>query len=461
MEMPRTRRQGRRLTHPLPANFFTCPSYTDGQSDAMIQTGIHALKKLLVNSRLDGGMIPWKLDQATRDLQIYVGSTKGDRTVFMSVTELHATLDEAAGLHRAETRDTYAAFVRRYNKDVIDSALLATLASPTNEFPHNYIGLKWFVQETPMPCRNRDFSVIECSDDFALNGVRGWARVLHSIDLGNVPSLYSAMGIVRGQFHNCGTVFTETSTPGVLRAAQFFDVDMRGNFPRWLLRIGMKRRARTLLDMEAHFRAQRMTNMVIVSQDGRGAPRRKCFVCRAAFAEMDERRNCRSCGEVICRHCSRHWEIPDEHDARLRSLCLCAVCSERASFMEADAYPQRQKGLHRHNSARSEMMAREHRPYHRQASAPHGLRRVSTPSMMQPQTPLQQRMRPLSTSGMSSISSVAVMDPWDDRISLKYRSADSSTAPVTTSYRYEGAAPSADEQPIPKRYPTGPSRVSC
>ncbi|RHY46920.1 hypothetical protein DYB34_010390 [Aphanomyces astaci] len=129
--------QRRRLAHPLPPDFFQCPVLTSSEADAMIASGVNALKHLVMHARLDDtSAYKWKLEHATQDLQVYVGSdlTKAKGTVvFMSVTELHATLDEAASL--LETR------------------------TPT--YPRNYIGLKWFVQETPLPCRNRDFCVVE------------------------------------------------------------------------------------------------------------------------------------------------------------------------------------------------------------------------------------------------------------------------------------------------------------
>ncbi|RLO13531.1 hypothetical protein DYB28_001125 [Aphanomyces astaci] len=157
--------QRRRLAHPLPPDFFQCPVLTSSEADAMIASGVDALKHLVMHARLDDtSAYKWKLERATQDLQVYVGSdlTKSKGTVvFMSVTELHATLDEAASLLECDTSDSYRTFIQRYNKDVIDCAVLATLAPRTPTYPRNYIGLKWFVQETPLPCRNRDFCVVE------------------------------------------------------------------------------------------------------------------------------------------------------------------------------------------------------------------------------------------------------------------------------------------------------------
>ncbi|RHY83497.1 hypothetical protein DYB26_010728, partial [Aphanomyces astaci] len=101
---------------------------------------------------MTGGPIEWTLNTESNGLQIYWGSDIGntDLTVFMSVAEIEGSLDEAAALHVADTPETYHAYISRYNKDVIDCAVLKTLAPPTAEHPHNYIGLKWLTLETPM-----------------------------------------------------------------------------------------------------------------------------------------------------------------------------------------------------------------------------------------------------------------------------------------------------------------------
>ncbi|ETW07141.1 hypothetical protein H310_01770 [Aphanomyces invadans] len=350
--------QRRRLAHPLPTDFFKCPNLTQSETDALIQTGVGALKHLVLHARLDDSSpYMWKLERATQDLQVYVGSdlskAKSD-VVFMSVTELHATLDEAAALLECDTNESYRTFMQRYNKDVIDCAMLTTLAPRTPEYPRNYIGLKWFVQGAPTPYRNRDFCVLECCDDFSLQGARGWARVLHSVDVDWVPSLYNAMGIVRAVFQACGTVFLETNRPGVLKAAQIYHVDLKGNFPKWILRLGIKQRARTLADMDAYFRAQRMTRMTILPQPDEmtshhhghkppqdlldiglsldraaNAPLSTSWVCdgcRVALSRHRTQFKCRRCGQIMCRQCCHPWEQPSttRHGPR---PCLCYPCS--------------------------------------------------------------------------------------------------------------------------------------
>ncbi|RQM23325.1 hypothetical protein B5M09_003890 [Aphanomyces astaci] len=192
---------------------------------------------------MTGGPIEWTLNTESNGLQIYWGSDIGntDLTVFMSVAEIEGSLDEAAALHVADTPETYHAYISRYNKDVIDCAVLKTLAPPTAEHPHNYIGLKWLTLETPMALP--------------------W-----------VPELRQAMGIVRATYENSGVVFQQVvGKPGYLRVAQLWNTNLRGFIPTWIQRIGIKRRARS----------------------------------------------------VVCRHCNKKWEITDtRHITRLVRVCF-------------------------------------------------------------------------------------------------------------------------------------------
>ncbi|RHY96108.1 hypothetical protein DYB35_007220, partial [Aphanomyces astaci] len=181
---------------------------------------------------MTGGPIEWTLNTESNGLQIYWGSDIGntDLTVFMSVAEIEGSLDEAAALHVADTPETYHAYISRYNKDVIDCAVLKTLAPPTAEHPHNYIGLKWLTLETPMALP--------------------W-----------VPELRQSMGIVRATYENSGVVFQQVvGKPGYLRVAQLWNTNLRGFIPTWIQRIGIKRRARSVLAYDAYFRAIRLAN---------------------------------------------------------------------------------------------------------------------------------------------------------------------------------------------------------
>ncbi|RHY77611.1 hypothetical protein DYB34_010564 [Aphanomyces astaci] len=212
---------------------------------------------------MTGGPIEWTLNTESNGLQIYWGSDIGntDLTVFMSVAEIEGSLDEAAALHVADTPETYHAYISRYNKDVIDCAVLKTLAPPTAEHPHNYIGLKWLTLETPMALP--------------------W-----------VPELRQAMGIVRATYENSGVVFQQVvGKPGYLRVAQLWNTNLRGFIPTWIQRIGIKRRARSVLAYDAYFRAIRLANEPLL--------------------------------DVVCRHCNKKWEITDtRHITRLVRVCF-------------------------------------------------------------------------------------------------------------------------------------------
>ncbi|RHZ04387.1 hypothetical protein DYB37_010335 [Aphanomyces astaci] len=230
---------------------------------------------------MTGGPIEWTLNTESNGLQIYWGSDIGntDLTVFMSVAEIEGSLDEAAALHVADTPETYHAYISRYNKDVIDCAVLKTLAPPTAEHPHNYIGLKWLTLETPMALP--------------------W-----------VPELRQSMGIVRATYENSGVVFQQVvGKPGYLRVAQLWNTNLRGFIPTWIQRIGIKRRARSVLAYDAYFRAIRLANEPLLDVHELVPPssRRKCYLCQ----------------HVVCRHCNKKWEITDtRHITRLVRVCF-------------------------------------------------------------------------------------------------------------------------------------------
>ncbi|KAF0701034.1 Aste57867_8480 [Aphanomyces stellatus] len=336
------------LKHPLPPNFFVCPQTTPDEDAAWIATGLSALKALVRDTQLEGGSIPWTLDYDSNGLQIYWGSDMGHNAnsnssslVFMSVTELQGTLDEAAALHMADTHDEYHTYNEKYNKDVIDCAVLKTLAPATEDHPHNYIGLKWLTLETPSAIRNRDFSFVECRDEFSLHDVAGWARVMHSVDLPWVPSLRDSMGIVRAVYDNSGVVFKELpNRPGYLQVLQLYNANLRGAVPLWVARLGIKRRARSLLRYDSYFRSMRLGSEPLLSDQDLvpTSSRRKCFLCQHTFGPFSKRMNCRRCGEVVCRHCNNRWDITDTRGVT-RAVRVCFKCSTGppAAGMYADS----------------------------------------------------------------------------------------------------------------------------
>ncbi|CAK4443878.1 unnamed protein product [Aphanomyces euteiches] len=331
----------RHVKFPLPQEYFPPPNFNETQKEILIQTGLEALTKLVRDTRLRGGPIDWILDYDEQGVQIYWGSDIGHakETVFMSVTELQATLDEADEIHESDDDFSYREFSDRFNDDVCDCRIIETLAPKTPTHPHNYVGVKWLCFEPPPPVRNRDFVFVECRDDFNLNGVKGWARVIHSVDLPQcVPDFRRPLGLVRAKFVASGTVFKEIpSRPGYLQVLQLFNLDLGGKVPMWMQRIGMKKRTSSLVKFDKHFRAKRMSSLPLVDEEDlvRKSARKLCFLCQTRFSPFVTRHHCRLCGEVVCRHCSRRWELTDPRHVT-RSVRACVKCStETASSSTA------------------------------------------------------------------------------------------------------------------------------
>ncbi|RHY30102.1 hypothetical protein DYB32_004612 [Aphanomyces invadans] len=157
-------------TFPLPDECFSSPELTRSGEEELIRMGLDALKLLVRETRVDraGGPVNWTLDHDADGLQIYVGSEigKAKETVFMSITEMPATLDEAANLHASDTNKEFHEFITKYNPDLCDCRVIKTLAPTTPKHPYNYIGIKWFCLESPPPVRNRDFVFVEVSSPF-------------------------------------------------------------------------------------------------------------------------------------------------------------------------------------------------------------------------------------------------------------------------------------------------------
>ncbi|KAF0701054.1 Aste57867_8500 [Aphanomyces stellatus] len=338
--MPRLSEAPTRGKYRVPRRLFKRPHLTDDDREAFIEVGLDTLTKIVRDTRLEGGPVSWKLDYAEEGLQIFWGSDigKSRHTIFMSVTEVPGTLEEAAALHRSDTNEEFVDFNERFHRDLCDCRIIETLAPTTDDHPHNYIGIKWICLETVAFARSRDFVFVECRDDFNVNGVKGFARAMQSVELPNcVPDFRPSMGIVRAKFHASGMVFKEIpSRPGYLQLMQVYNLDLGGKVPTWIQRFSMKRRARSLLRFDTFFRAQRLSALPLLHENDLASlsSRRRCFLCHTKFTAFSTRMNCRVCGEVVCRHCNRQWELTDPLSKHTQLARICVICSNESPATE-------------------------------------------------------------------------------------------------------------------------------
>ncbi|OQR96611.1 hypothetical protein THRCLA_07227 [Thraustotheca clavata] len=318
---------------PLPPNFFRCPELSADEKDYMINLAQKSLIDLVHHSRLEGGPIKWTLDSDEEGLQIYMGhdptGVGSEMTFLCSTTEVMATFDEAASLFRSDTTELFREYIHNFGKDMLDAQSLYTLTLPTQENPRHYIGVKWMVLETPQGImKNRDWCYLECQDDFVINGKRGWARSLNSIKLPCCPDLQNSLGLIRASFYRTGFVFLETERPGYLRVVHAVQMDLKGKVPKFIVRMGARRRARSIGDIDHFLREKRLSGEVFLEKTQLVAlsARSKCFLCSKKFGAFTKKKSCRKCGEVVCSSCSKYWDINVNGLGR-SMIRVCSACS--------------------------------------------------------------------------------------------------------------------------------------
>ncbi|EQC29258.1 hypothetical protein SDRG_12926 [Saprolegnia diclina VS20] len=313
---------------------FETPPLEPADELKLIQTGLQSLTDLVRHSRLEGGPILWSLDSDADGVRIFTGidplAPPNVNITLCGVMELQGTLVEAASLFVLDSTDAVRQYRARFSKDIADYASLYTLAPRTPEHPRNYIGVKWLAVGMPSPLvKDRDFCLLECQDDFTFNGVRGWARSFSSIQL---PSCPPFPGLVRANLFRAGYVFFESTLPGHLKCVHVIQSDFAGALPAWLVRAAMKRRVRSIVEIDTFLRQLRLCGSASLTDDQLVplSTRRSCFLCSTKFSPFVAKRQCRKCGEVVCKHCSKLWE--------LRGTCVC-VCHKCATGAGIDLPP--------------------------------------------------------------------------------------------------------------------------
>ncbi|ETV66596.1 hypothetical protein, variant [Aphanomyces astaci] len=302
----------------------------------------------------------WTLLEDDHDVQVFVGQdpTAPPRVInYISSTQVHATIDEVARLFHTETPHEYATYRRNFAKDIIDGALLYTLAQSSEANPRHFLGVRWMVVGSPVPAviKHRDFCSIEGRYDFDLNGKRGWLRCFKSIELAACPDLEPTLGLVRGRYHRVGFVFVESDRPGVLQVTQLMQLYTGGHLPSWLQRFSAKRRARSIEHIEMFVRQNRMALMIfsdaiLVDKTSR----RRCFLCQHKFGPFRMKWSCQQCGEVVCKSCCR---ILTEHvgsstSGRQEPTRVCTTClfGSGPSYRQALFWPSSSTPQHASSS---------------------------------------------------------------------------------------------------------------
>ncbi|KAF0699647.1 Aste57867_9792 [Aphanomyces stellatus] len=318
---------------PLPKNFFRCPQLNQKETDDFKAFAEAVSIDVVRNAKLEGGPVRYTLLEDDDNYKLYKGedpSAPPNVVTLSSQTEVFATIDEVAELFRAESTEEYRDYARKFAKDVVDTAPLYTLAKPTEENPRHFIGVRWMTVSSPVPhlVKPRDFCFLECRYDFDLDGRRGWVRCFKSVQLPSCPNFEPSLGLVRATFHRVGFVFVETDRPGYLQATHYNQVDFGGAIPTWFIGMAMKRRVRSIADIDTFLREQRLGRTSFLSQQDlvNTATRSRCFLCQRKFGTFGTKYSCRKCGEVVCKSCSKSWNIQVGGTPQIMRVCTsCGI----------------------------------------------------------------------------------------------------------------------------------------
>ncbi|KAH9126357.1 hypothetical protein LEN26_005242 [Aphanomyces euteiches] len=315
---------------PLPRRFFRCPPLSSREMEGLRALGETTASDMVRAARLESGPIKWTLTSEEDGLKIYAGddpAAPASVVSFCGVYEIQATFDEIASLFKSDVHHAL-------NKDHIDTQVLYKLATETPERPRHRLSIKWSATSMPGYVKPRDWCFLGGHHDFAANGRDGWVRSIKSVKLSCCPDMQLTHGVVRGEYHRSGFVFTESSRPGHLVAQIVHQVDWKGNVPSWMVASAMKKRCRTLIEFENYLLAQRMSCEVflplhaLVPLDQRV----KCSVCSVKFGAFTSKQQCRKCSEVVCRNCYKLWEIAPESSKEMQQVCICIACNAQGGI---------------------------------------------------------------------------------------------------------------------------------
>ncbi|CAK4277296.1 unnamed protein product [Aphanomyces euteiches] len=315
----------------LSSDFFRCPPLAHDDITRFKALAEAKCIDLVKSTQIVNGPTQWTLEYDAKGLQIFTGSNPNlppNLGVFCSVLELPATIHEIKAIFHSETTDQFRAYCRRVVKDFVDGQSLYVVVPAVPSQPHESTCIKWFVQRSPAPAivKQRDWCYLDSCREFEHHGVRGWVLAYTSVNLPCCPDLYDALGFVRGHHHLSGYVISEIpDRPGMVRVTSLYQLDLRGQLPRWVVQLGLKIRCKGLLKLHDWLRVARLRQalprllpnemLIPIHQQS------KCFHCNHRFGSFYHGRNCRMCGQVVCKNCSRRWQVEDDNSIRLCTLC--------------------------------------------------------------------------------------------------------------------------------------------
>ncbi|ETW06092.1 hypothetical protein H310_03686 [Aphanomyces invadans] len=347
---------------PLPPNYFLQPPLQPHDVDKYFRLAEVTTRDVIAAAQLDGGVVQWTpagvVERPTMTNRVGVPPGRGACTIYkgsnptappgvisyMATMELEATLAEITTLFAASTQEELHQFRRTLAQDAHEIHLLYALATPTPDFPNRLVAIRYYLMKSAVPAlsRPRDYCCLESNLDFDINGKRGFARSMRSIDLACVPTFEESFNIVRGYQHGGGFVFVETDAPGVLSAVQLQQVDLKGKLPTWLIDLRIKlwcRGFHAIAQLVSESRMDEQEFLLdheVVSKSSR----RHCVVCLTKFRLVFKPpARCRKCGEVMCHKCAPLWSVRTK-GGQVRRIRVCQLCSRNSHPLQSQSSSQ-------------------------------------------------------------------------------------------------------------------------
>ncbi|CAK4769992.1 unnamed protein product [Aphanomyces euteiches] len=218
------------LETPVPDNFFNPPPLSPGKIEELRAIGHRAKRDVLEYSKLTGGPVEWTLRNNDAKTQIY-SAREGNVPLFLGVTELETTLDEARAIFTAVTTSDARRVNAAYLPDIQDEVRLYTLSTPTKDRPHHFCFVSWIHHRSPLQgriVRHRDLRTVQHLEDIEMDGKKAWLGAYKSVVLPACPDFQKKYGVIRAEFIHFGFLYMETDRPGILRLVHLEHVDPNG-----------------------------------------------------------------------------------------------------------------------------------------------------------------------------------------------------------------------------------------
>ncbi|KAF0694288.1 Aste57867_14836 [Aphanomyces stellatus] len=331
-----------------PLTFINVPRLTRDERLDLIESAHQALSDLILNACLVGGPIQWTPSSSLpHGAKLYSGreSVTHD-SIYSGVTYIQASLDEIAHRFHVELDDEDQASARAHARllatDARDAAVLLVV-DRDDTTPTHYVGIHWHsFYATSRFATPRDVCLLECHDEFELNGVRGFACVTTSIRLPWFPPLGKSH--VRAMLARTGFVFLEMPhRPGYVQATHVVHADLNGNLPTFVSRKYMKQQAASVAFLPHLFGADRRRASIgrrsfvlaALAPTPKHGKATSCAACGVSFSFFTAKHTCGHCDAVMCRTCMPSTSRPCH-------LCYADRSRASLSVSSVGAWPRSQ-----------------------------------------------------------------------------------------------------------------------